>query len=107
MKTEMLVVRIEPELKNQSEDVLKRLGLTTSYAIGMFLQQVVYKGEIPFKIALPKNEETKVEELSRLINATGGKENIDPKLEKIIHLFSIGNIDLETAKFAIRRYFVQ
>jgi hypothetical protein len=42
---------------------------------------------------LPKNDEIKVEELARLINATGGKEDIDLKLEEIIHLFSIGDID--------------
>ena len=62
-------------------------------------------GEIPFKIALPKSSKPGSEELARLINSTAGKEKADPKLEKILHLLSVGDIDYETAKFAIRRYF--
>ena len=105
MKTDMITIRIDPNLKKESDETLAKLGLTTSFAVTMFLQQVVYHGEIPFKIALPKSSKPGSEELARLINSTAGKEKADPKLEKILHLLSVGDIDYETAKFAIRRYF--
>ncbi len=35
-KTELIHIRIEPEVKVQSENIFKRLGVNTSYAVSMF-----------------------------------------------------------------------
>lgn len=54
-----------------------------------------------------KNESeeiTKAEELAFAINLTGGKD-VSPNLKKIIHLYAKGDIDYETACFAIERNF--
>lgn len=105
IKTETLHVRLLPSIKKESEEILGELGLNMSYAVSMFLKQVIIKRKIPFDIELKSNEAIKrEEELALAINATGGKE-ISPKLKHIIHLYANGDIDYETACFAINRCF--
>lgn len=104
-KTETLHVRLSPTIKEESEKILDELGLNMSYAVSMFLKQVIIKKGIPFEIELKNNVEIqKEEELAFAINMTGGKD-ISPKLKKIIHLYAVGDIDYETACFAIERNF--
>jgi len=68
-KTEMVHIRISPKLKRESEEVLNDLGINISYAISMFLTQLVHKQGFPFDIVLPKNEESeKAEKLASAIN---------------------------------------
>ena len=58
-KTENINIRIEPELKKESEKTLNYLGLTMAEAIKLFLRQVTLTASIPFKIEIPKyNKET-------------------------------------------------
>ena len=53
-KTELIHIRIEPNVKEQSEYILKKQGVTTSYAVSMFFNQVILRGEFPFEIELHK-----------------------------------------------------
>ena len=55
-KTANVFVRIEPELKEQAEQILDKLGLPISNAINMFLRQVVLQRGIPFDVKLPESE---------------------------------------------------
>jgi len=55
-RTSNIYARIEPELKEQAEVVLERLGIPMSNAIGLFLRQVVLQRGIPFDIKLPQNK---------------------------------------------------
>ena len=55
-KTSTLHVRIDPQLKNNTEKVLKSLGISSSEAITMFYMQIYLKGAIPFSI--DKSEES-------------------------------------------------
>ena len=57
MKTEMIRVRVSPELKHDSEEILVQLGMTPSDAIRMFLNQVVARKEFPVELKVP-NEVT-------------------------------------------------
>jgi len=51
--------RVSPELKQQAEAVFATLGLSTSDAIRMFLQQSVNVGGLPFQpVAKRPNKET-------------------------------------------------
>jgi DNA-damage-inducible protein J len=52
-KTETVRARVEPELKRDAEAVLKKLGLTSSEAITLFLTQVKLKGGLPFPLRVP------------------------------------------------------
>ncbi|MCI2069548.1 MAG: type II toxin-antitoxin system RelB/DinJ family antitoxin [Bacilli bacterium] len=102
-KTEIIHVRIDPRLKKESEEVLSMLGVNTSYAVNIFLQQLVYKQGFPFDVSLPsKEDKEKIEKMACAINMTGGKEP-SKRTKKIIHLYINGDIDYETAVFAIKR----
>jgi DNA-damage-inducible protein J len=53
-KTAMIVARIEPDLKADAEKILKKLGLSTTEAINLFLSQIrLYRG-LPFEVKIPK-----------------------------------------------------
>lgn len=49
-----LNLRINPAVKQQAEDVLKKLGIPMATAVDMFLRQVSLTGGIPFLVTLPK-----------------------------------------------------
>ena len=48
-------IRIDEELKNNSEIILGELGLSMTTAMTIFLKAVVNKRAIPFSIELPNN----------------------------------------------------
>jgi DNA-damage-inducible protein J len=52
-KSTNLYVRIEPDLKENAETILKQLGIPMSNAVGMFLKQVVLRRGMPFDLTLP------------------------------------------------------
>ncbi len=54
-RTSSIYARVEPQIKDQAEEVLERLGIPMSNAIDCFLRQVVYQQRIPFEIKLPRN----------------------------------------------------
>jgi DNA-damage-inducible protein J len=53
MKTEIIHARIEPFLKQNAEKIFRRLGMTTSEAISIFMGQVVLNKGLPFPVSLP------------------------------------------------------
>lgn len=59
-KTAFMNIRIEPELKEQVEEVLDDLGLNISDAVTIYFKQIVLTDSIPLEIRRPKfNKETK------------------------------------------------
>jgi DNA-damage-inducible protein J len=52
-KTETIRARVEPELKRGAEAVLKKIGLTSSEAITLFLTQVKLHKGLPFPLHVP------------------------------------------------------
>lgn len=57
MKTAIINARVKPELKQDVEQILSQLGITTTQAVTMFFEQIKLKRGIPFDLVLP-NEET-------------------------------------------------
>ena len=55
-RTSNIYARVEPEIKEQAEQVLVQLGIPMSNAIGMFLRQVIMHRGIPFEMRLPVRE---------------------------------------------------
>ena len=105
MKSEVVHARVQSDVKADSEKILNAIGISLSQAIDLFLRQVVLKKGLPFK--LDSNEEKiDSEKLAYLINLIDGREP-SPKAKKIIHLYSKGDIDIETAKFALFRIYQQ
>ncbi len=54
-KTSSVFARVEPEIKEQAENILEQLGIPMSNAVSMFLKQVVLQRGIPFEMKLPDN----------------------------------------------------
>jgi DNA-damage-inducible protein J len=70
-KTETIRARVEPALKRDAEAVLKKLGLTSSEAITLFLAQVKLTKGLPFSVRLP-NKETR-----RAVREARERKNIE------------------------------
>ena len=52
-------ITIDSEVKKQSQEMLKELGMDLSTAVNIFLRQMLREGRIPFDIKLDiPNEET-------------------------------------------------
>jgi DNA-damage-inducible protein J len=52
-KTANLYARIEPDVKEQAENILSALGIPVSNAINMFYKQIILQNGIPFDLKLP------------------------------------------------------
>ncbi|HEY1797334.1 MAG TPA: type II toxin-antitoxin system RelB/DinJ family antitoxin [Stellaceae bacterium] len=55
-KSEVVRARVDPELKRDAEAVLKKLGLTSSEAITLFLTQVKLNNGLPFPVRIPNRQ---------------------------------------------------
>ena len=58
-KSETVRARVEPALKRDAEAILKKLGLTSSEAITMFLAQVKLSKGLPFPVRVPNRQTRK------------------------------------------------
>ena len=64
-RTSNVFVRVEPEVKEQAERVLERLGIPMSNAVAMFLRQIILQRGLPFEVKLPQNEPLNVNSLTK------------------------------------------
>jgi DNA-damage-inducible protein J len=55
-KSQTIRARIEPALKRDAEAVLKKIGLTSSEAITLFLTQVRLNKGLPFAVRIPNKK---------------------------------------------------
>jgi DNA-damage-inducible protein J len=65
MKTAVIHSRIQPEIKEQAEGILQRLGLSPTEAIRMFYTQITLRNGLPFDVAIPNDVTIKALEESR------------------------------------------
>lgn len=77
-KTAQIRARMEPELKERAEAVIRDLGMTPSTAINVFYRQIALRKELPFEVSLP-NEVTReamkeAEEREGMTDADSGEE---------------------------------
>jgi len=73
-KSSSVYTRVEPELKEQVEQVLSKLGIPMANAINLFLHQIVLRKGIPFDVTLPQRMPLDYSALSR--------EQFDSEIEK-------------------------
>lgn len=73
-KTANLYARIEPEVKEQAENILQSLGIPASNAITMFYKQIILQRGLPFEVKLPANMPVDAGTLT--------KAELDAELEK-------------------------
>ena len=55
-KTANIYVRLDPQIKEQSEAILNQLGIPMSNAIALFLRQVILQRGIPFELKLSEQK---------------------------------------------------
>ncbi len=78
-KSAAVFTRVEPELKEEAEAVLAKLGIPLASAVTMFLRQVVLQQGIPFALKLPlaygslSKEELDRELAKGLADSRGGR----------------------------------
>ena len=73
-RTANVFTRVDPDVKEQAEIILERLGIPMSNAVGIFLRQVVLQNGLPFEVKLPKS--------SPLAYGSLSKEEFDREIEK-------------------------
>lgn len=73
-RTANVFVRVEPEVKEQAEQVLDYLGIPMSNAVNMFLRQVVLQKGLPFDVKIPLDTPIAIGALT--------KEQLDAELAK-------------------------
>jgi addiction module RelB/DinJ family antitoxin len=73
-KTSSVYTRVEPEIKEQVEQVLTTLGIPMANAINLFLHQIVLHKGLPFDVKIPQRTLLSYSRLS--------EEQFDAEIEK-------------------------
>lgn len=97
-RTANVFARVEPEIKEQAENVLEQLGIPMSNAVSMFLRQIVLQQGIPFEMKLPRKRPLSLGSLT--------KEQFDSEIEKGIADVKAGRVySAEEVAVEMRRDF--
>lgn len=91
-KTANLYVRIEPDLKEQAEEILSALGIPASNAINMFYKQIILQRGLPFELKLPSESVLNFNQLT--------EQELDRELQKGIDDVKNGNVKTSKQAFA-------
>lgn len=57
-KSANVLARVEPEVKEQAESIMTKLGLPASVVINALYKQIIMTKSIPFSLSLPKESVT-------------------------------------------------
>ena len=104
-KTQTVHARVTDDIKNKADKIFSSIGLTTSQAITLFLTAVVNHNGMPFELSLPNKEDQDLAFAISVATVDGVKPSDDA--QRIMRLYSRGEIDYETAQFAIGRLYKQ
>jgi addiction module RelB/DinJ family antitoxin len=104
-KTQTVHTRVTEDIKTQADRIFSSLGLTTSQAIMLFLTAAVNHNGMPFELSLPKKEDQDLSFALSVATVDGVTPSDDA--QRIMRLYSRGEIDYETAQFAIGRLYQQ
>ena len=58
MKDSTVSARVENNIKNEAEDILKQLGVPVSVVINSLYRQIIYRHGIPFPLTVPSEPKT-------------------------------------------------
>ena len=62
VKCANVIARVEPDIKEQAEAILDKLGIPVSDAINLMYRQIIINDGIPFNLKVPKNFDFSEEE---------------------------------------------
>ena len=81
-KSSSVYTRVEPELKEQVELILSKLGIPMANAVNLFFHQIVLQKGIPFDVKLPQR--------TPLDYYTLSQEQFNAEMEKGIASLNMG-----------------
>lgn len=97
-KSASVFTRVDPEVKLQAEEVLNKLGISMSAAMGVFLQQIVLRQGIPFELKLPTPMPKAIEDMTA--------DELNEKLESALEQCREGKgIPFEQVKADMQRLY--
>ncbi len=80
LKTATIQTRVDPIIKKNAQEILKKLNITMSEAISMYLSQITLQQGIPFELKIP-NELT-----AKTLRDTENGKGLH-KVDSVDHLF--------------------
>lgn len=83
-KTAVVTTRIEPELKQEVEEVLAELGISTSQAVLLYFKQIVRQRGIPFTLELGPKQSDSDFLLSLAGSVASGEQNNSENAQDIV-----------------------
>ncbi len=63
-KTSMLHIRVKPDIKQEAEDILDNLGMTTTEAVNIYLKQIILNCGLPFEVKMPQFSDEMLESIA-------------------------------------------
>ena len=84
-KTEIISIRVTPQLKKAAENLFDNCGLSLSQACQVFLKQAIRVGGLPFDVKAEVNAapETEAENANAPVKVKKEKKPSKPKAKKI------------------------
>lgn len=76
-KSANISARIDPEIKQNAEEIFKELGLSTSQAITLFYKQVDIQHGLPFEVKIPNKTTLKAIKDAETQNDLHGFDNVE------------------------------
>jgi len=73
MANALIQSRVKPSIKEEAEIIFESIGLTTSDAIRIFLQQTINCGGLPFQL-VAKKPNSKTQKAIKELEKGGGKK---------------------------------
>jgi DNA-damage-inducible protein J len=82
-KTAEIRARVEPKLKKESMKILKKLGLSESEGIRLFLKGVIIYNGLPFDLRIPNEETTQAMKDTENGNTIGPFNSVEELLKEL------------------------
>lgn len=74
IKSSNVMARVEPEIKEEAEAILSKLGISASNGINMFYRQIILWKGLPFRPSVPASRPLSLDEMT--------KEDFDAKMSR-------------------------
>ena len=82
-RTATVRARVDPSLKAEAEDLLHRMGLTTTEAITLFYTQIRLRQGLPFPVEIPNDLTRKTFEATDRGENLNSYQSLDQLFEKL------------------------
>ena len=82
-KTATIQTRVDPVIKQNAQMILKKLNISMSEAISMYLSQITLHNGIPFEIKIPNKLTAKTLEATENMNELHNVNSVDELFQEL------------------------